>query len=78
MLLSYTPAGSGVIYGIQGRYFFPVMALLMLAITKFGLQKSRLTCDGKTREASMKTSINVYLVFTVIMVYLLMKLYLTR
>lgn len=78
MLLSYTPAGSGVIYGIQGRYFFQIMPVLLLAVTKFGLKESRIKCDEGTREASMRTSINVYMIFTVIMIYLMMKLYLTR
>ena len=78
MLLSYTPAGSGVIYGIQGRYFFQIMPILMLAVTKFGLRRSRLNCDGDTGDAAVRTGLNVYVVFTVLMVYLMMKLYLTR
>ncbi len=78
MLLSYTPAGSGVIYGIQGRYYFQIMPILMLAVTKFGLSESRLKCDDKTREATSKMTLNVYILFTVIMVYMMMNLYLRR
>ncbi len=78
MLLSYTPAGSGVIYGIQGRYLFPVIPLLLIAVTKFGLHKSRVNADEKVRAASCNACVNVYVTFTVIMIYMMMKLYLGR
>ena len=30
MLLSWTPIGSGVIQGVQGRYFLPILPLTLL------------------------------------------------
>ncbi|MBP5180476.1 MAG: DUF2142 domain-containing protein [Clostridiales bacterium] len=78
MLLSYTPSGSGVIYGIQGRYFFPVIILILMSITKFGLHKSREGADEKTRAAAIRTCTNVYVIMTLVMVYMLVKLYLGR
>ncbi len=78
MLLSYTPNGSGMIYGIQGRYLFPMMPLLILAVTKFGLRKTRLNADEEVKTSTMDTCLNVYVVFTLIMVYMMMKLYLSR
>lgn len=32
LYLSYTPVGSDMILGVQGRYFFPVLPLLLLAV----------------------------------------------
>ncbi len=78
MLMSYTPAGSGMVYGIQGRYFFQIMPVFMLAITKYGLHKSRVNADEKVRAASCNACVNVYVMFTVIMIYMMMKLYLGR
>ncbi len=40
LYLSYTPVGSEVILGVQGRYFFPVLPLLLLAL--WGLRASEL------------------------------------
>ena len=77
MLLSYTPAGSGMIYGIQGRYLFPAVPLIILCLTKFGLKRS----DGQNpdgRAISMKVCIDAYIIINMIMVYLMMKLYLGR
>ena len=78
MLLSYTPSGSGVIYGIQGRYFFPVIILILMAVTKFGLHKSREGADEKVRTAAINACTNVYVIMTLVMVYMLVKLYLGR
>lgn len=78
MLLSYTPSGSGVIYGIQGRYFFSVMPLLLLAITKSGLKRSGTGADEVSVKASMNTCINVYMIFTLITVFMITRTYLAR
>ena len=78
MLLSYTPAGSGMIYGIQGRYLFPAVPLIILCLTKVRFEKIG---TDKTRMAgriSMKVCIDAYIIINMIMVYLMMKLYLGR
>ncbi|MBR1796473.1 MAG: DUF2142 domain-containing protein [Clostridiales bacterium] len=78
MLLSYTPIGSSMIFGIQGRYFFPVMVPLLLAVTKFGLRRSDGNADEKSHALAMNACLDTYVVFTIIMVYMMMKLYITR
>lgn len=78
MLLSYTPVGSGMIYGIQGRYLFSVFPLLMIFITKFGLRRTGVSIDEDKRAASVNACTNVYVTFTIIMLYTLLKLYLSR
>ena len=78
MLLSYTPAGSGMIYGVQGRYLFPMMSLLILAVTKFGLKKTRENASDEVKTQVLDSCINVYVIFTLIMMYMMMKLYLGR
>ena len=77
MLLSYTPAGTGVIYGIQGRYFFPVMPLLLLIMTKSDLHGRVVSSDDK-RGACMKSYAAMYMIFTGLIVYMLIRTYLTR
>lgn len=76
MLLSYTPAGSGMIYGIQGRYFFPTVPLLSLCIVKFGLLRSGLKKDNAA--ITMNACLNTYMAITIFMVYMMLKLYLGR
>ena len=78
MLLSYTPNGSGMIYGVQGRYLFPMMSLLILAVTKFGLKKTRENASDEVKTQVMDSCINVYVILTLIMMYMMMKLYLGR
>ena len=78
MLLSYTPVGSGMIYGIQGRYLFSVFPLLMIFITKFGLRRTGVSVDEDKRSLSVNACTNVYVTFTIIMLYTLLKLYLSR
>ena len=78
MLLSYTPNGFGMIYGVQGRYFFPIMVPLLLAVTKFGLKKTRENASEEVKTSAMDTCLNVYVVLTLIMMYMMMKLYLSR
>lgn len=78
MLLSYTPVGSGMIYGIQGRYLFSVFPLLMIFITKFGLRRTGVNIDEDKKTLSVNACTNVYVTFTIIMLYTLLKLYLSR
>lgn len=77
MLLSYTPAGSGMIYGVQGRYLFPVMPLLALCAVKFGLKRPFKDEEGR-RDASVSACIDIYVVFTLIIVYMMVGTYLAR
>lgn len=39
MLLSFTNEGSDVIMGLQGRYYLPILSVVMMVLTKFKLHK---------------------------------------
>ena len=47
MLFSYTPLGSQVIRGIQGRYYLPIYPLIILALSKFDLRADANTPESR-------------------------------
>ena len=55
MLFMYTPFGSEVILGVQGRYFLPALPLLFLAV---GSENIHLTQKSKQRFAVVSTTVN--------------------
>ena len=75
MLLSWTPAGSSLVAGLQGRYYLPILPLLLLMLTKFHLH----TDISEERFCTIRNSwCRVFCLFSGIAVYYMLRLYLTR
>lgn len=78
MLLSWTTVGSEVIDGLQGRYYLPVLPLIVMVFAKFRLHAA---AAGATEEQNLEireTCYKVYALLSCISVYYMMRLYLTR
>ena len=75
MLLSWTPAGSSLVAGLQGRYYLPVLPLLLLVLTKFHLH----TEISEERFCKIQNGCcRAFGLFSGIAVYYMLRLYLTR
>lgn len=75
MLLSWTSAGSSLVAGLQGRYYLPILPLLLLLLTKFNLH----TEISEERFRTIRNSgCRVFGLFSSIAVYYMLRLYLTR
>ena len=80
MLLSFTDQGSSVVRGLQGRYYLPILVLVMLVLTKFDLHTCHNTYDGKVcllNDIKRKCFIGCS-VLNCLAVYYMMRLYLER
>lgn len=79
MLLSWTNKGSNIIEGLQGRYYLPVLPLMMLVITKFKLHTEN---NGKEyehhRQEVSSLCYNIYALLSCLCIYYMMRLYLVR
>lgn len=78
-LLSWTPEGSTVIMGLQGRYFLPLLPPVLLLITKFTLHDN----DESDRINTIKESVAnkcilCFAMVSCIIVYYLLRVYLCR
>ena len=78
MLLSWTDAGSPRVEGLQGRYYLPVLPLIVLLMSKYGFKKAALEADNKNSLAVLNTCQKVFAVISVLCVYFMMRRYLTR
>lgn len=77
MLLSYTFIYSNQIEGIQGRYFLPVLPLLIMILTKFN--KNRLiTLSDESRVIIQTKLVNAFVDISFIAIFIITRLYLTR
>lgn len=74
MLLKDNVYGASTIWGIQGRYYFPLLPLFYFAVTKFELHDS----VKSSSKAIMRKGAAWMSVLACILVYYLMILYLTR
>ena len=74
MLLSFTPANFTTINGIQGRYFIPVLPLIVLVITN---KKNEIISDDKSRILNHKC-IQLFMVLLGLSVLYMMQLYFER
>ena len=75
MLLSWTSAGSSLVAGLQGRYYLPVLPLLLLVLTKFHLH----TEISEERFCKIQNGCcRAFGLFSGIAVYYMLRLYLTR
>ena len=57
LYITWTPVGSSTIDGVQGRYFIPLIAVLVLLLTG-----KRQVAEGIEREVSHKNDLIVILV----------------
>ena len=79
MLLCWTPLGSDMIMGIQGRYYLPVIPLLIILLTKgriSGLEKGGFRKEFMDRESRL--FMLSFCALSCISVYYMMSTYLTR
>lgn len=76
MLLSWTPVGSPGVGGLQGRYYLPVLPLIILILSKFRLRNDGLTAE---RRISLRSScFNCLTALNCLCVYYMMRMYLIR
>ena len=85
MLLSYTSRNSPVINGLQGRYFLPVLPLILLSCTKYTLRIHHNTMTKHDTEDMhlhivriYKKCLSMFLLLSVIAVYYAVRLYVSR
>ena len=77
MLLSWTPAGSDMILGLQGRYFLPVLPLIFFVFTKFSVRVR--TDSSRERITGLGRKYMIWFAaLSCLCVYFMMRLYLTR
>lgn len=78
MLLSWTPKDYTTIKGLQGRYFLPVLPLIIIVLTKFKLHIDTRDFDPKRTVAIKDSCFKVCAFLSCIAVYYMLRLYLTR
>ena len=78
MLLSWTDVNSTSIAGLQGRYYIPVLPLIFMVCTKFMLHNNMKAVPDKARVAVEQRCMKLFSLLSVLGVYYLMRLYLTR
>ena len=64
MLILWTPKGSQTILGLQGRYFLPTIAVLLLALRTKGIQIKR-NIDRELLYANFV--VNIFIIFNILM-----------
>lgn len=77
MLLSWTNKGSTTIAGLQGRYYLPILILLLLPATKGSVFYGCLV-DEQKQLAVKKKSILLFVALSMIVIYYLLRTYLVR
>lgn len=78
MLMSSTDIGSDVIMGLQGRYYLPVLPLIIMILTKYKLHDG---AENVTTENALQIKSSCFRVFALLSclsVYYMLRLYLTR
>jgi len=78
MLLSWTPLGSKIIEGVQGRYFFPIMVPTVLLMTKYTLVQQIERVSDNSRKEIQLSCLRCIACLCAISIYYLLRLYLTR
>lgn len=78
MLLSWTDANSVRVEGLQGRYFLPVLPLILMLLSKYSLHKAADSNSVNNRTLVMIKCQRVFAAVSVLCVYYLLRLYLTR
>lgn len=75
MLLSWTSVGSSLVAGLQGRYYLPILPLLLLILTKFNLH---IEIWEKHFYTICNSCCRIFGLFSSIAIYYMLRLYLTR
>ncbi|MEE3377546.1 MAG: DUF2142 domain-containing protein [Lachnospiraceae bacterium] len=79
MLLSFTYKGARMVLGLQGRYYLPIHALILLLLTKFSLHQDNLAGMDGVKECVVKNRlIYIYGLLSCLAVYYMMRMYLLR
>ena len=79
MLLSWTNKGSIGIDGLQGRYYFPVLIPMLLIITKFSLNRAVTGgYDTAEKKEVRDKCLAMFAIFSSVVVYYMLRLFLTR
>lgn len=78
MLLSWTSVGSNVIEGLQGRYYLPVLPLIIMLLTKFKLHDGAENIAAEHALQIKSSCFRVFALLSCLAVYYMLKLYLTR
>lgn len=78
MLLSWTPLGNTVIEGLQGRYYLPVLPLIIMILTKFKLHVGVKGVSTETRIEIQNSCFIIFATLSCISVYYMMRIYLLR
>ncbi len=78
MLMSSTVVGSTYVMGLQGRYYLPVLPLILLILTKYKLHDG---AENVTEEHALEIKSSCFRVFAILSclcIYYMLRLYLTR
>lgn len=78
MLMSSTTIGSNAVMGLQGRYYLPVLPLIIMILTKYKLHDG---AENVTTENALRIKSSCFRVFALLSclsVYYMLRLYLTR
>ena len=78
MLLSWTKVGSQTVEGLQGRYYLPVLPLIIMLFTKFELHTDMNGTSIKHLVSIKSICFKTFALLSCISVYYMMRLYLTR
>lgn len=78
MLLSWTPIGNTVIEGLQGRYYLPVLPLIIMVLTKFKLHVGVKKITDKERLEIQNSCYMIFATLSCMSVYYMMRIYLQR
>lgn len=78
MLLSWTSVGSNVIEGLQGRYYLPVLPLIIMILTKFKLHDGAENIAAEHALQIKGSCFRGFALLSCLAVYYMLKLYLTR
>ena len=78
MLLSWTSPSSTYIEGLQGRYYLPVLPLIYFVCADIKLVNGLYVSDQKTQAGINNYFYRIFVCFSCICIYYMMRLYLTR
>lgn len=80
MLLSWTDEGSTTVLGLQGRYYLPVLVLILISATKHEFHMDYIDSDANVLKEQKVKSKCIYgiTIISVIIVYYLLRIYLER
>lgn len=78
MLMSSTTIGSGVVMGLQGRYYLPVLPLIIMLFTKYKLHDGAKDVTEDHVLQIKSSCFRVFALLSCLCVYYMLRLYFTR